>query len=101
MVQLTIREEYNDTGSHIVAVRRSIDGALEAAVDELLDYGALDTEELEWAEEEVEVLGGQEELYAFVHHAEVSEGRIYYDRQQTEAVDCIYELWIDKLSVGT
>lgn len=100
-VQLTIHEEYNDTGSHIVSVNRSIDGALQAAIEELIDYGALDTEELGWSEEEVEVLGGQEELYAFVHHAKLSRDRIYYYREQLEAVDCQYELDITKLVIGT
>ena len=79
VVQLAIHEEYNDTAASIVSANRSVDGALQAAIGVLVDYGALDQlmEEIDWAEEDVDVLGDQEELYAFMHNAELGPNRIY------------------------
>ena len=102
-VQMTVNQDYDDPSSEIIAVNRSVDGALQAAIKSLGDYDALVgiIDELGWSDEDVSVLGGETDVYAFVHQAAMGQDKIYFQYVDDEAEGVQYEVEIVKLSLGT
>ena len=114
LVSMLITEEaahpshYEESSSALnknLALNRTMDGAIESALTELVDHDILESlvaDQLEWSKEDMATLGPELNFHAFVHIADADSGGIDFTFGDDVPYEpgTKYELRIDTISIG-